>query len=105
MKTEDYTTELIKSIEQAEFTKEMEIATIGTISKFFEKYPYKDQKWYKPDHEFIIKQSALETCKRLALNFNPERSNNAFAYMVQIIKSDFAKTYLQLVKEYQNGIN
>jgi hypothetical protein len=102
MKNEEYKKELVKSIEQGQFTNDLEVACSEMISKLFLKYPYKLQKWYKPEHDSIFKDSALEVCKRLALKFNPERSDNAFGYTVQIIKSDFAKTTLKLIKEFQN---
>lgn len=102
MKIEEYKEELVKSIKTGEFTDKLEIAVIGTIAKFFEKFPYRDQKWYRPEHEFTFKVNALEACKKLALNFNSERSDNGFAYIVQIIKSSFAGTYLKLVKEFRH---
>jgi len=102
MKNEEIKNELIKSIQQGEFTKELEISCIDMISKLFNKYPYKTQEWYRPEHEIIFKSHALDATKKYALKFNPERSDNAFAYIVQIIKSDFAGTTLRLVKEFKN---
>ena len=103
MKNEEYKQELVKSIEQGQFTEELEIACAEMIQALFNKYPYKIQKWYKSEHDSIFKNSALEVCKRLALKFNPEKSDNAFAYTVQIIKSDFAKTTLKLIKEFRQN--
>jgi hypothetical protein len=105
MKNEEIKNELVKSIEQGKFTSELEIACTEMISKLFVKYPYKLQKWYKPEYDSIFKNNALEVCKKLALKFNPERSDNAFAYIVQIIKSDFASTTVKLAKEWKLSIN
>lgn len=105
MKNEECKEELVKSIKAGEFTENLEIRVIGMISRFFDKYPYKNQEWYHPDHEFLFKKNALEACKKHSLKFNPERSDNAFAYIVQIIKSDFAGTYLKIVKEYKLSLN
>lgn len=97
MKNEEYKEELIKSINNGGFTDKLEIGVIGAISNFFDKSPYKDQKWYLPEHEFLFKKNALEVCKELSLKFNPERGSNAFAYIVQIIKCSFASTHLNIV--------
>lgn len=102
MKNEEYKEELVKSTKVGEFTDKLEIGVIGIIARFFEKFPYRDQKWYRPEHEFTFKGNALESCKKFALNFNPERSDNGFAYIIQIIKCSFASTYLKLVKEFRN---
>jgi len=43
-------------------------------------------------------EEAINACMKHGINFNPKKSNNAVAYMIQIIKSSFANTYL---KEYK----
>jgi hypothetical protein len=103
MKNEEIKIELVKSIQEREFTKELESSCTEMISKLFNKYPYKLQEWYRPEHDFIFKNHALEVCKKHALKFNPEKSDNAFAYIVQIIKSDFAGTTLKLIKEFRQN--
>lgn len=49
-----------------------------------------------------MKSEALITCVKYAHNFNPEKSNNAFAYFTQIINNAF-KMYLNKEK-YQKSI-
>ena len=103
MKNEEIKTELVKSIQEGEFTKELENSCTEMISKLFNKYPYKLQEWYRSEHEFVFKNHALEVCKKHALKFSPDRGDNAFAYIVQIIKSDFAGTTVKLRKEYERS--
>ena len=48
-----------------------------------------------------MKSEALLTCVKYAHNFNPDKSDNAFAYFTEIIKNSF-KMYLNKEKYQQN---
>lgn len=45
--------------------------------------------------------SAVLTCLKYGRNFNPEKTNNPFAYFTQIIHSAF-KAYLNAQKKHAN---
>lgn len=48
-----------------------------------------------------MKSEALITCVKYAHNFNPDKSDNAFAYFTQIIKNAF-RMYLNTEKNQRN---
>lgn len=84
----EFLEEIMKSKEQGELTREayemMRSIAIRLISKFT--YPSEE------DKEDCI-QGALLDCWLFWDKFDPEKSQNPFAYFTQICKNGFAKTW------------
>jgi len=49
-------------------------------------------KYLNEDMKYICVVFAYEACIKHIWNFNPEKSSNAFSYIVIIIRSSFART-------------
>jgi hypothetical protein len=89
--------EIIKSKEKNELTPEalnMLVLIAGELSKVL-KFKYEE------DRKDCI-AFAIEDLIRYWRNFNPEKSNNAFAYYTQIAKNGLAKGWKKLRGRTQN---
>lgn len=89
--------EILKSKEKNELTPEalkMLILIANELSKVL-KFKYEE------DRQDCI-AFAIEDLIRYWRNFNPERSNNAFAYYTQIAKNGLAKGWKKLRGRTQN---
>jgi hypothetical protein len=91
VKNRDLREELIKSKAQNELTKETLDMFILMANKFATKFKYV----YPEDREDCI-SFAIMDCFQYWRGYNPERSQNAFAYVTQIIKNGFAKGWRKL---------
>lgn len=91
VKNSDLRNEIIKSKENDELTKEALDMLILMSKKFSTKLYY----IYPEDREDCI-SSAIMDCYKYWRGYNPEKSQNAFAYFTQIIKMGSAKMWRKL---------
>ena len=91
VKNKDLREEIIKSKEQNELTPKALEMLMLMAHKFSTKLTY----IYKEDREDCI-QFAIMDCFQYWRGYNPEKSQNAFAYYTQIIKNGFAKGWRKL---------
>lgn len=91
VKNKDLREALIKSKAQNELTKEALDMFILMADKFSTKFKY----IYNEDKEDCI-SFAIMDCYLYWRGYDPEKSQNAFAYITQIIKNGFAKGWRKL---------
>ncbi|MFW6246705.1 MAG: hypothetical protein ACOC22_00820 [bacterium] len=91
VKNADLRNELLKSKEQDELTPE----AINMIMLMAEKFSLKFKYEYEEDRKDCI-SFAIMDCYKYWRGYNPEVSQNAFAYISQIIKNGFAKAWRKL---------
>lgn len=91
VKNADLRNEIIKSKEKDELTKEALNMFILMAKKFSTKLNY----IYTEDKEDCI-SFAIMDCFMYWRGYDPEKSQNAFAYFTQIIKNGFAKGWRKL---------
>jgi DNA-directed RNA polymerase specialized sigma subunit len=91
VKNRDLREELIKSKAKNELTKEALDMLILMAHKFSTKFKY----IYPEDKEDCI-SFAIMDCYQYWRGYNPDKSENAFAYVTQIIKNGFAKGWRKL---------
>jgi DNA-directed RNA polymerase specialized sigma subunit len=87
----DLRNEIIKSKESNELTKEALDMFILMAKKFSTKLNY----IYPEDREDCI-SFAIMDCFQYWRGYDPEKSQNAFAYFTQIIKNGFAKGWRKI---------
>lgn len=91
VKNKDLREELIKSKENDKLSAEALDMFILMANKFSQKFKY----IYPEDREDCISFAVMD-CYRYWKGYDPEKSQNAFAYVTQIIKNGFAKGWRQL---------
>jgi len=91
VKNSDLRNEIIKCKEKDELSKEALDMFILMAKKFSTKLNYV----YSEDREDCI-SFAIMDCYQYWRGYNPEKSQNAFAYYTQIIKNGFAKGWRRL---------
>jgi len=91
VKNVDLRNEIIKSKEKNELTPEALNMFILMAKKFSTKLNYV----YPADREDCISFAVMD-CFQYWRGYNPEKSQNAFAYFTQIIKNGFAKGWRKL---------
>ena len=93
VKNADLRAELIKSKAQGELTKEALDMFIIMSKRFADKLTYV----YEDDKKDCIAGSIMD-CFKYWRGYNPEKSDNAFAYITQIIKNGNTKQFRTLFK-------
>jgi len=91
VKNADLRNQIIKSKENNELTKEALDMFILMAKKFSTKLNY----IYTEDREDCISFAVMD-CFQYWRGYDPEKSQNAFAYFTQIIKNGFAKGWRKL---------
>ena len=91
VKNADLRNEIIKSKAQDKLTPEALDMLILMAKKFTTKFNYT----YPEDREDCI-SFAIMDCYMYWRGYNPEKSQNAFAYFTQMIKNGFAKGWRKL---------
>lgn len=91
VKNKDLREELIKSKAQDKLTPEALAMFMLMSKKFANKLTY----IYEDDKKDCI-SFAIMDCYQYWRGYNPEKSQNAFAYFTQIIKNGFAKGWRKL---------
>jgi DNA-directed RNA polymerase specialized sigma subunit len=91
VKNADLRNEIIKSKEKDELTKEALDMFILMARKFSKKLNY----IYPEDREDCISFAVMD-CYQYWRGYDPEKSQNAFAYYTQVIKNGFAKGWRKL---------
>ena len=90
--------EIIKSQEQGELTKEAIKMLISISERAIAKLRYKDPE----DRRDCLAFAQMDLFKYWD-RFNPEKSNNAFAYYTQIAKKGYAKGWNKLHPKKYSG--
>jgi hypothetical protein len=93
VKNRDLREELIKSKLNNELSKEALDMFILMAKKFSNNFTY----IYEEDKEDCI-SFAIMDCYMYWRGYNPEKSQNAFAYITQIIKNGYAKAWRRFHK-------
>jgi hypothetical protein len=91
VKNADLRNEIIKCKENDELSKEALEMFMLMAKKFSTKLNY----IYNEDREDCIAFAVMD-CYMYWRGYNPERSQNAFAYFTQVIKNGFAKGWRKL---------
>lgn len=91
VKNKDLREELIKSRKQNELTKEALEMIILMANKFSTKFQYK----HIEDRDDCV-AFAIMDCYIYWKRYNPDKSDNAFSYITQILKNGFAKGWRKL---------
>ena len=91
VKNRDLREEIIKSRVQDELTKEAILMFMLMAKKFSNSFTYV----YEEDKEDCISFAVMD-CYQYWRGYDPEKSQNAFAYYTQIIKNGFAKAWRKL---------
>lgn len=108
LKNDDLVREIIESKKRNELTPKAVIMFMKIAEESNKKLNYKDPL----DREDCI-SGAIEDLYKYWRRFDPEKSNNAFAYFTQIAKNGFAKVWKkihhpdagQMLSLSQEGIN
>lgn len=85
--------ELKLTKETGKNTSELHELYLKLIKEVSPKYPFLNE-----DDRRMCEAFAFDACCRLAIKFNPEKSNNAYAYVKTIIRSSFAGTIVKISK-------
>jgi len=91
VKNKDLREALVLSKQQDELTAEALDMIIIMANRFSQKFTYV----YPDDRKDCIAVAIMD-CYLYWRNYNPEKSQNAFAYITQIIKSGYAKAWRTL---------
>lgn len=87
----EFLAEMIKSREQDELTYEAYLMMRAIAERLILKFTYPCEE----DKEDCISGAVMD-CVLFWRKFDPERSQNPFAYFTQVCKNGFAKTWSQL---------
>jgi len=91
VKNKDLREEIIKSKEKDELTNEAILMFMLMAKKFSNSFTY----IYEEDKEDCISFAVMD-CYQYWRGYDPEKSQNAFAYFTQIIKNGFGKAWRKL---------
>jgi DNA-directed RNA polymerase specialized sigma subunit len=91
LRNKDLREEVIRCKEAGEISPELTQMFILLANKIANKFYYIDRR----DREDNIQNALLELCSKYD-KFNPEKSDNAFAYMTQVAKNGFARGWNEL---------
>jgi hypothetical protein len=99
MITKEFKEQLLKEII---LCKELNELTLEIKDMFFEIINQEIEKRYSimiEINKILCETNAYDACCKHVLNFNPDRSDNVYAYIVTIIRSSFANTIMPILRK------